>query len=94
MKIELSEPTPQFLFVDMLTDATYTTELLGTKTLKSKDGTKDLVFLHIKVFHAEKGIMQEYYLSKWRAKSTIQPFSLETDKKYQMRKQGENIIFF
>ena len=93
MKIDLDIPTPQYLFGDMMTNGSYTTELLGTKTLKSKDGTKDLLFLHIRTFDIDSGNYKEYYLSKWRAKSLSQPFSLEIGKKYQMKKEGQNFIF-
>lgn len=92
MKIELDTPTPRYLFADMLTDGTYTTEILGTHTATSKDG-KELLFLHIRFLNVDSGYLEEYYLSKWRAKSMKEGFALEIGQKYQMRKEGINFIF-
>lgn len=93
MGISLDTAQPQFLFSDMLKEGSYTCELLGTRTMRSKDGTKDLLFLHIKLFDPDKGGLVEYYLSKWRAKSLRDGFNLETGVKYQIRKEGINFVF-
>lgn len=93
-QIELETPKPRYLFGDMWKEGeSHKVTLLGLISEKSKDGLKDLPYLHIKAFMEEAGTAPEFLLSKWRAKVTNRSFILTLGNEYKLRKEGENFIF-
>ena len=93
-QIELETPKPRYLFGDMWKEGEYhKATLLDVVTEKSKDGSKDLPYLHIKVLMEEAGTIPEFLLSKWRAKVNDRRFVLIIGKEYRLTKSGENFIF-